>query len=347
MLKLLRKLGLNMKIFLTPLFVILSRFHRGQDPWQTSKSWILNQVQNNNRKIKNIRGFTIAELLIATVILGILLLSAGAVYSNFFNSYRNLKAANLVYEEARFTMEKIVKEARKGTIDYEEYFNQSKNNSPSTKNETYGKNYCEYSTKFYDFGKDGQPNTYDDINRGTNSDAPAINTPMQNHLFLINANGDQRTYIKLIKKRDKNGDLIGKVGILKLKGEDFGSDNIKSNRTDCKKDAGEGDGLIDTWMCESGYNCTPESKRVDACVGKIHTIYDDSNATNPESSFIDITPSTLDIVDLKFFITPSNDPHKAYADASAQIQPHVTIKLIAKANKKLVNKFQILFWNQP
>ena len=72
----------------------------------------------------NALGFTIAELLISVSILALIITFASTVYINFYGSIQNLKAANLVYEEARFVMERIAKEIRNGTIDYEEYYNQ-------------------------------------------------------------------------------------------------------------------------------------------------------------------------------------------------------------------------------
>lgn len=317
----------------------------------------------------NKKGFTIAELMISVTILTILMTIASSIYSNFFGSIRNLKAANTVYEEARFVMERIVKEVRNGTIDYEEYFNQNLlkqnlSNYESIRNETYARDYCQYSRQFYNLGPDDELGTIDDESTGTRVEndlitgaqvPPAIGDlsgnpePIQNDLFLININGDKRSYIKRIEKEDGTN-TIGKIGLLRLTGEDFGIDHINSFDEDlsgfgnddtfeCEKDPGEGDGRIDTWLCEDGFACEKIDLTGDSCSGKTHNIVYDPN--DPEdNSYIDITPSSLDIVDLKFIVAPMDDPRKAYNNIDVQIQPHVTIRLVARANPKLANEFK-------
>ena len=325
-------------------------------------------------KIKNSRksGFTIAELMVSITILALIITISSTIYVNFFGSLRNLKAANIVYEESRFVMERIVKEVRNGTIDYEEYFNQNllKQNLPNydiIKNESYARDYCQYSRQFYDLGPDNEIGTTDDESMGTrvNQDLitgadvpPAIGKlgnsgvdipdPIQDDLFLININGDKRSFVKRIEKVDGNN-IIGKVGLLKLTGEDFGIDHIKSSDPNlngdnfsCENDPGENDGRIDTWLCEDGFNCEIIDINGDmstGCTGKTHNIiYDPSNPE--DNSFVDITPTSIDIVDLKFIVDPMDDPRKAYNDNSVQIQPHVTIRLHARANARLSSEFK-------
>lgn len=267
----------------------------------------------------NKKAFTLVELLIATTILAVLIATSFAVYTGFFNSFRNIKAANLVYEEARFTMERIVKEIRKGTVDYEEYYNQVGGGG-------YGQNYCNYSRQFYTPGLDGQFGTYDDVSTGKRGSIAPIKNTIQNELYLIEVSGKNRTYIKLNKK-----DNLGKIAMLKLTGRDYGVDHIKSEG-ECKRDNGEGDDLIDTWLCDKGFKCKSTPSKNEKCTGKIDTVTNDS--------FVDITPAAVDIVDLKFIISPIDDPHKAYGMRTSQMQPSVTIKLTARANKKLTSKFE-------
>jgi len=290
------------------------------------------------------KGFTLAELLISSTIFGILIMSAFSIYTNFYNSYRNLRAANLIYEEARFTMERIAKEIRNGTIDYEEYYNQATNfgGSEVSVNDIYGQNYCQYSRQFYAAGPDNQFGTYDDESLGVRkegSNAPLGNL-IQNQLFLINGAGDQRTFIKLIKTTKG----LGKIGMIKLDGKDYGLDHINADTggLSCMRDSGEKDGLIDTWFCEKGFKCPPgvtdKTVSVGLCTGPVDTIMDNPSDLS-ESSFLDITPQTLDVEDIKFFITPSDDPYKAYNDPSVQIQPNVTIKLTARAGPEISGEF--------
>lgn len=334
-------------------------------------------LRTKNEKLSTKSGFTLAELMIATTVLALIMTFSVAIYLNFFWSTRNLKAANLVYEEARFTMERIVKEVRNGTIDYEEYYNQNlvkgriSGSYDYILNDTYAQDYCQYSRQFYDYGPDGELGTLDDESIGKRRDSdsftgeevpPAIGeidgldsvpTPIQNNLYLININGDKRSYIKKIKKYDSNGTPIGKIGILNLIGGDFGVDHVNSLDPDldpstpgtCDADTGENDGRIDTWLCEDGHDCD-EIDYTGLCLDAVagHKIYGQNtflNSATPEkSSFVDITPASLDIVDLKFFISPMDDPRKAYNDNSVQVQPHVTIKMTARANPKLTSQFK-------
>jgi len=169
-------------------------------------------------KVKTTKGFTVVELLIATIILSIILVLAANVYTNFFSTLRNLKAANAVYEEARFTMERIVKEVRGGTIDYEEYYNQRVNFFGATENDTFGQNYCQYSRQFFSPGPDGVFDTFDDQSTGVNTSCVdtfddqgtgintdcvyAIDQPIQDNLYIISASGNRRTYLKRIEATD-------------------------------------------------------------------------------------------------------------------------------------------------
>ncbi|MBN1258693.1 putative metal-binding motif-containing protein [Candidatus Peregrinibacteria bacterium] len=257
---------------------------------------------------KSRAGFTLAELMIATTVLALLLVFAAAFYNNFFGTVRNLKAANQVYEESRFLMNRISKEIRNGTVDYEEYHNQKVNFYGFGRNTTFGQNYCQYSLQFYSPGPDGEIGTTDDESTGVrNPLSPApLEEAIQEKLFLIDINGRNRTYIKRVVKEDGTG----RVGLLRLVGQDWGINHDPDN-----PDEGQGDGLIDTWTCADGFTC-----------GADGTVSDDS--------FVDISPAALDIVDLKFVIAPMDDPRKAYNTQDIQIQPHITIKLIARAGKK-------------
>ena len=315
--------------------------------------------------------------MISITILALLITFASSIYINFFGSVRNLKAANLVYEEARFTMERITKEIRNGTIDYEEYYNQNLVKElhgasyEYIRNDTYSRSdtYCQYSRQFYGLGPDGEFDTLDDESTGVRAEVDAITEeasppaigrlneagteyipdPIQSDLYLININGDRRSYIKRIERVDSGGTTVGKVGLVKLIGEDYGIDRVNSLDPDldpstpdtCSSDPGENDGRIDTWICEEGYTCPDIEINVGDCFDAVAGQDVINNPANPdENSFVDITPASLDIVDLKFIISPMDDPRKAYNTNEVQVQPHVTIKMTARANPRLAAEFQ-------
>jgi prepilin-type N-terminal cleavage/methylation domain-containing protein len=308
------------------------------------------------------KGFTLIELMISITLLGLIITISSSIYANFFGSMRNLKAANTVYNETRFLMEKIVKEVRDGTIDYEEYYNQNQRKKllgssyDAARNETYAQDYCKYGLEFYDAGDDGEIGTYDDVPRGTLAegelsaigDSSGQPEPIRNELFLINSNGDRRTYIKRMEET-VNGRTTGKIGILKLAGKDFGIDHIDSTDTNnvgtCKPDVGEGDGRIDTWICEDGFNCESATVTITNADGSTCTgVAGETIITDPaepaDNSFVNITPAALDVVNIKFIISPMDDPYKAFDNKNVQIQPSATIKIIARANPVIAAQFR-------
>ena len=296
------------------------------------------------------KGFTIIELMVSLAILTMIALFAGNIYINYTDSARNLKAANLLYEEGRFMMERIVREVRQGAVDYEEYFNVNSLGSDPALGQL-GLNYCLYDQDFYSVGFDGTIGTKDDESLGerntVNANPAPISTIMQDNLFLINLGGDERTYFTRIE-RDVSGETIGKLAMVKLIGKDFGEDGIDGSDSyngddphniSCEPDARENDGLIDTWHCDPDYPCDTQvsivSAEVPACDGYGHQILNDP--TDANHSYVDISPNALNVLSLKFFISPEDDPWKAYKVNSAQIQPYITIQLTVAANPKLVS----------
>jgi len=304
------------------------------------------------------KGFTIIELSVALVILTMISIFAGRIYLNYTNASRDLKAASLVYEEARFLMEKLVREVRQNGIDYEQYFNQNVMIPLNTAGD-YSDNYCAYSSFFYDSGPDGDPVTLDDNeSRGTRNPErllditnasidPAAARPIEKELYLINMGGQKRTVLTRVEK-DVNGDTIGKIATLKMDGFDYGTDHINGRDSynglsltdpNCTPDERENDGLMDTWHCAADFPCkhnqTIASLTVPNCEGYTDLIVNDP--ANANHSFVDISPSVLNIVDLKFLIAPADDPWKAYNMKDVQIQPHVTIQMTVQASPKLVN----------
>jgi prepilin-type N-terminal cleavage/methylation domain-containing protein len=324
----------------------------------------MQKFQSKTQRAQKPRGFTLIELMISITVLGLIMTIASNIYVNFFGSMRNLKAAGTIYNESRFLMERIVKEVRNGTIDYEEFYNQNQRRDllgdsyDLTKNTTYGQDYCKYNLEFYDEGEDGQIGTFDDEPKGELAfDAlHALDSPIQDQLFLINMNGDERTYIKRIEEKDADGRVMGKIGMLKLVGKDFGIDHINSLDPDldpsttptCNPDPGENDGRIDTWLCEDGFNCDENVVTTKFCIedectfctGVAGHIVVTDPANPDENSFVDITPASLDIVDLKFIVSPTDDPRKAFDTDEVQIQPHVTIKIVARANPAIAAQFR-------
>lgn len=308
---------------------------------------------------KSRSGFTIIELMVALTVLTLLTLFAGQVYLNYTSTSRDLQAGNLVYEEGRFLMERIVREIRQNAVDYEQYFNQNIQ-SVLLSDSAYTDNYCSYHSFFYDSGPDGDPATFqDNESRGSrNADLedeisnthnldPAAVRPVEAELYLINLGGNKRTILTRAGK-NVNGETLGKVGLLRMIGKDFGNDHLNGrdsyngllpNDSSCFPDERENDGFIDSWECDPDFPCKKNQITIStsdpACEGYTHVISNDP--LNPNYSFVDISPDAINVVDLRFIIRPQDDPWKAYNMNEIQIQPHVTIQLTIEANPTLVD----------
>lgn len=277
-------------------------------------SRILNSVQKT-------RGFTLVEALIAISIFLVLITATTGLFTNAFSSQRKAQVSKIVYEEGRIALERIVKEIRRGTIDYEEYWNRFQHQFTETDdNSVYGLNYGDYSLQFYVDG-DGDPLTVSrfDENIGENlGDNPLLdasslavcdstmipNVPAssdgyeQCELYLINSNGTEKTILKLIPEDiDIGGGVIAveyHLEMMKLNGSD----------TDF-------DGTVDTWTAAA-----------DFCA-----VYAGLVCTTRQ--FQKIQPNSIQITSLKFYISPLEDPRKAFAEFTdaVQQQPHVTIEM--------------------
>jgi prepilin-type N-terminal cleavage/methylation domain-containing protein len=283
------------------------------------------------------KGFTIIELMVALTVLTLLSLGAARIYLNYTASTKDLKAANLIYEEARFLMEKMVREVRQGAIDYEQYFNQNLAQGD------YGDNYCGYDQYFYDNNGEsiGRHNEDMETDFQTNLGMTDAVRAIEDELYLINVAGNRRTILTRLEK-EVEGETIGKVAITKLVGQDYGADHINAASPQgggpiagCDPDERENDGLIDTWLCDPDFPCKRDFEIINGiCTGHTDVILNDP--ADPDHSFVDISPNALNIIDLKFIISPKDDPWKAYNIDEIQIQPHVTIQLTVEANPKLI-----------
>ena len=283
-------------------------------------------------QIKQKKGFTLVELLVVITLFTTVMILTSGIYSRFSASERKLRTENELYEETRFTLERISKEFREGTIDYEEYWNQANvgnctlySSGATTYEESYGKYgncYKAYAQQFYNTGS---------LSTGTNpsdpfslpEDANAVSATgasiyNQEELYIINNAGNQKTLLRRVE--DAEGQ--GKLQILTLNGYDIGYDNGATTIT-----ATQNDGVIDTWVCAKDYTCSG-------------TISDGTSAGeilgNNNDGWTDYSPSSLDITALKFFIAPLEDPRKAYNENTdgIQMQPHITVLISAQTAQK-------------
>ncbi len=286
-------------------------------------------------RLKKNQGFTLVEALVAISIFIVVIAMATGIFTDSFANKRKTELSRMLYEETRIVFERIVKEMRKGTIDYEEYFSWNNcdggvicdcefNNLDGT-NDDYGRNYGEYARQFY---RDSDGNVPETVTRfhenvGENdlgSDPsvggyPAINAYSQDELYLITADGTEKTIIKL---KDELGE--NRLEMMKLPGRDS-----------------DGDGQIDEWIIvgEGGADDPSHSSFFDFC-----NDYNFANKICEDDGYIfqKIQPDSIQIISLKFYISPLEDSRKAFAEFTDAVQqhPHVTIVLTAEPSESYI-----------
>ena len=273
------------------------------------------------------------EAIVALSVFLIVIAIVTGLFTDSFAGKRKIELSRMLYEEARIALERIVKEMRRGTIDYEEYWNRFQHQLSSVEDSAYGQNYGDYARQFYRDSDGNVPAvvTRFDENVGENTgDDPlgdatslAVCTPPsvptapdedsdgyeQCELYLITAEGTEKTIIKL-KPETVGTETEYRLTMLKLPGRDSGTD-----------------GQIDEWKIYNAIAISPSpSKFYDFCSG-----YDASNVCTTRQ-FQKIQPDSIKITSLKFYISPLEDPRKAFAEFTddVQQQPHVTIELTAE-----------------
>ena len=115
------------------------------------------------KKLRNKSGkkpsFTLIEVLMAASIFTIVSLIGVTVFVNVIRIQRRVALENAIYEDARFMMERISREIRSNTIDYEEYYNKALTFEPVLPNidgkNPYGNRYGCYAKRFYNPGTGG------------------------------------------------------------------------------------------------------------------------------------------------------------------------------------------------
>lgn len=288
---------------------------------------------------KNNKGYTLAELLVVITLFTTVTLIASALYTRYSSSERKLRTENNLYEETRFTLERIVKEFREGTIDYEEYWNQANagngdctlySSGATVYEETYGtfgNCYKDYANVFYDSNKlsVGQ-NPSNAVTQAQQASQNAVSTAgtlayRQDELYIINNSGNEKTLLRCNNCDTNPDNTPGQLQILQLKGHDVGYNNGSIIQATLN------DGVNDKWVCARDFTCNG---------GLSDGTSTASQPMNNNDGWIDYSPSSLDITNLDFYIAPLEDPRKAYNEdsSSIQMQPHTTIIITAQTSKK-------------
>ncbi len=300
--------------------------------------------------------FTLTEVLLATSIFTIVGLIGITVFVSVIRTQRRVALENAIYEDTRFMMQRIAREIRQNTVDYEEYYNKA-----LAKTNSYGTRYGCYASRFYNPGTGGGPKpggfgaycnngatpaTPDcvikkdtlDINTGQN---PYLGNPYsnpldyadsfcdkkfgtacdsslkpQNELYLINPQGKEKT---LLARKLINDDEYA-LSLLRLTGKDDDNDGIVENWKTC--------GDFNNLCCSSGFDCYNLGS-LESTLGKDY----------PNKGFVPISPNRTNVKSLSFYIAPLEDPRKAFAESDMQQQPHVTVILTVKPSKSVLQGY--------
>jgi len=307
-------------------------------------------------KTKN--GFTLVELLIAVTVFAVFMTSIMTLIVDMYRSSRRITLEEEIYQDMRAMMKQLTYLIEGNAIDYEEYYREATGDLDFAGDGiTY--TYGDYAKLFYDFGTDGAEGALCntgiaaaldpscvinratlDRNLGQNPIPDATNDPadanafcgpttasggicpanpsafgVQNNLYLINETGDRKTIIipEAIEKTVSGiapNPVENVISIAWLNGLDS-----------------DGNDIADTWI------------QGDEFVGvlKEDLIGDSSGPSTPSdvyNGFIPVSSMRTNIVDLKFYIYPLEDPYKGFAETDPAtgtlIQPHVTIIMTAQ-----------------
>lgn len=311
------------------------------------------------KKIKKQAGFTLMEILVAAGIFAMITTIMGTTMINLYQAQRKERITSELYEESRFLMERIVKEARVSTIDYEEYFSKSVfGDHPAST--TYGENPRAYEKRFWRvqdldtpnevlIKNEGFFNTKANNIVGLTDDDPnenAIDNYSNQELYLISPDGKTKTIIKRINN-GIDDDYDGSIdedpfGDINDDGDDD-DDLIADGKIDedgseiiaiAKMVASDSntDGTLDAWTPHPDFVNT--SLTSTTCNDEAHYWID-----NACLEFISITHPLLTIENLTFYVAPLDDPRKAFNedDEDVQMQPHVTISFQSRTNRETSN----------
>ena len=174
-------------------------------------------------------------------------------------------------------------------------------------------------------------------------------------LFLIDNTGTKKTI--LARKKITGNDYA--IGMVKMEGRDL-----------------DQNGLVDTFSCMEGYKCFGGADNRDELAAVLFDGYSDllvsllgavsieyiiadsdfpisvpqkgdldnaflgtDGAIDPNSQFMPITPLRSNIKNLKFIVTPLEDPYKAYSEVDMQKHPSVTILLTIDLSEEAKKDF--------
>lgn len=326
--------------------------------------------------IKKYASFTLTEVLLATSIFTIVGLIGITVFVSVIRTQRRVALENAIYEDTRFMMQRISREIRQNTVDYEEYYNKAlPAESATVKNpdgisvNPYGNRWGCYASRFYNPGVGGGPKipggfgaycndvlktpaTPDcvikkdtlDINTGQNPYLGRLGGPLSGsaNAFcdnnIIGATGCGTTL-----NPQKELYLINPQGkektllARKILNTD-GEHAMALLRLTGKDD--DNDGIVENWRACGALNKFCCSWGFD-CPNALSSLESTLSATTlVEKGFVPISPTRSNVKSLSFYIAPMEDPRKAFSEPDdIQQQPHVTVIMTVEPSKSVLQGY--------
>ena len=294
-------------------------------------------------RARSLPATSLIEMMITVTIFSIVAILATTMMTNTLRSARKIQAQVFLYTETQALMDRLARSVERSAIDYEAYYSRAAAAlaDSQVENGWHTENYGYYGQTFYypfnsgsaetgpysaavsgygssdlDYGTHPFPGisgfsaTYSEDEDSMNamcervSSSPADCTIFDYHildeLILINGSGDERTVF--LRRLADSGSTSSTPDYQLAKMQLVGSDS-------------DLDGVTDLWVCDSAFTCTD----TDA----------DGNDVPAEVDFVQMNPSSLHVESFYVYISPIEDPYRAFAESGAQVQPQVTIVLTA------------------
>jgi prepilin-type N-terminal cleavage/methylation domain-containing protein len=306
------------------------------------------------------RAFSIAEMMITLTIFSIVSAVAMNVLYNSMRTAKSVQAQVFLYTESQALMDQIGRVIERNTIDYEAYYLRIVQGEKGWESEDYGYyaqtffdpasggpvdggpydlnasvlgysdgygTYCSGTTDAFpdDCTYPFADSTSADINQFTHPYSTTIDdledwnafcedsntcsefeNQIQDVLILVNSDGDERVIF----------------GLEDVDGTGPSSDNYLSKVEMVGSDS-DGDGVEDTWVCNSRYSCNKSGnspKNLD-----LRNVTIAENISGEQEDFMPISPSSISVTDFYVILGPIEDPYRAVGEEDSQIQPQVTI----------------------
>ena len=190
------------------------------------------------------------------------------------------------------------------------------------------------------FGDKGSEvaNAFCDKNFANNAD-PNCGSPnqtnhhLQKQLYLINPQGTEKTILAL-KEITSGSQNEHALALLRLTGEDEDNDGIREQWASCSSDP------QNPFCCSKDFSCPAGLPSGSGTQGPLESTLS-FNPVDNYQGFVPISPTRSDVIALDFFVAPLEDPRKAFAEDSVDIQqqPHVTIMITVQPARSVLQNY--------